>query len=216
MDEGSGLTQIDYIVDYVRTIKQEDNLADWLFFKLDDPDQEIWMVVKIVSNIIEYFIYYEPDEFQPGNRRDLIDNGDEWLFMEPADVHNFNMNDLEYTDEIIWTVEDDDGNDVELAYSIKKQRTMYGISNYRPSQAGLGNSFTAVTEYKTSTEFDNPEAMILETGGGESNEGGYISLLIGCAVNLDEIDVLKAEEEKPVEPAKLKLWQKAVKKVSKI
>ncbi|MDP8239519.1 MAG: hypothetical protein P9X24_10555 [Candidatus Hatepunaea meridiana] len=217
MERGEGIKGRDYIVESVWKIRQEDGFAEWLLFNLDDEDQEIWLVVKIVDQNVGIFVYYEPDEFAAGNRRDVIERGDLWLFNEPDDVDNFRFDELKFVREILWTVDIEDDGDVkekEILYQLKGQGVLYGSCRHDPIQPGLERIMATVIEYDTSEDYENPELMILELGGEKGDEGGLISLMVGSNINMSEVEVLKSQKELPVERKKPSIWMKALKKLS--
>ena len=110
---------------------------------------------------------------------------------------------------------DDDIRNEDVAYRKKGQGEMYGNCTHDPAQAGIGRIMATLVEYSTDDSYDNPEMMILELGGEHSDEGGLISLMLGCGINLSDVDVLKSQKEKPVERKKLTLWEKLLIKMSK-
>jgi len=218
IERGEGVSGRDYIVESIWKIQHDELLAEWLLFNLGDDEQNIYLVLKIVDQHIDIYVYYEPDEFPPGNRRDVVERGDEWIFEEPADFDNFKYDELGLMREIIMNVEikkDDDIRNEDVAYRMKGQGVMYGNCTHDPAQAGIGRIMATVVEYSTDDSYDNPEMMILELGGEHSDEGGLISLMLGCGINLSDVDVLKSQKEKPVERKKLTLWEKLLIKMSK-
>ncbi len=47
-----------------------------------------------------------------------------------------------------------------------------------------------VVEYASEQACANPELLLLELGGERGDEGGVITLLLGCDVRFGEVDVL--------------------------
>jgi len=105
MEKGNGMTGIDYMVKSVYSLKELKDLAEWYLFLLDDPEDLIWIMVKIVGQEIDFRVYFEHPQFEPGNRKDMIDQEKLWLFMEPDNPGDFQYNDLKFTDLI--EIEDD-------------------------------------------------------------------------------------------------------------
>jgi len=213
MERGEGVVGRDYTVDSVWNIFHDERLAEWLLYKLSADDQDIWLVVRIVDRTVDLLVCFEPDEFEPGNRKDAIDQDQAWIFEEPDDIDNFKYDDLKFTPEIIWEITTD-GEDIDAVFKMKRTGVMYCSCTYRPESSGLGRMMAAVIEYRTKAEFENPELMLFELGGENSSDGGLITLLIGCSINMSEIEVLELQADKPVERHKPSLWEKVLKKLS--
>jgi len=217
IEQGKGVNAQDYIVESILTIRQDNGLAEWLLFNLGDDDQEMYLTAKIVDQHVDLLVYFEPDEFPPGNRADIINRDDMWLFEEPDDVNDFSFDELEFTKEITWINETtDNGNTIEkeILFKIKGQGIQYGICTHQPFKTGLNRVMASVIEYSTDIDYENPDIMVLELGGEKGDEGGLISMLIGCRINLTEVDVLKSRIEQEIVRKKPKLWEKVVKKLS--
>lgn len=194
MKEGRGLESRDYVVHSVFTFRDNDRFGEWKLFELVDEEQDLYLLVKIVDDQLDVRVYFAPeeDEFDPGNRADMIDDEHYWMFMEPEDPDSFKLEELEFTEEFGWLFDDGKGGETEVVYQMKKQGVLFGEGEDLPVKSGDKPLFTALVEYRSVEDAENPEALILETGGEESDEGGYITLLFGCPVKTEEIDVLKA------------------------
>lgn len=217
IERGTGVAGIDYIVESIWKIREMNGLAEWLLFKLDEEDQELWLVVKIVDQHLNLLVFFEPDEFIPDNRRDVVERGDTWLFEEPEDNENFEFDALQFVSEIEWSVQTGENGetfDQELLYRMKQQGVLYGHCTHDPVQAGIKRILTSVIEYATDSDYENPELMLLELGGENSSDGGLITMLVGNSINMDEVDVLRNRMDKPVERKKPSLWEKFLKKMS--
>ena len=174
-------------------------------------------MVKIVDQHLNLLVYFEPSEFMPGNRRDMLDRGDTWLFEEPENTDEFEFDELQFVREIEWNVQvDEDGETVDrdIHYRMKQQGILYGHCTHDPVQAGIRRILAAVIEYATADEYENPELILLELGGENSSEGGLITMLVGNRINMDEVDVLKNRLDTPVQRKKSSLWEKFLKKTS--
>ncbi len=214
LSRSKGFKGRDYIVEQVRTIRQEDDFAQWLMFKLEDADQQIWLMAKIVDQHVGLLVYYEPDEFKPADRTDLVARGDYWLFQEPSDPNDFFANELNYSREIVWGI-DVDGKERDVQYQMKGQRVLYGICTHNPAMVGLEGAMMAVVEYQTHDDDENPELLVLELGGEDNDRGGLISVMFGNTINFSEVEVLNLIEEKETKPKKKPFWGKIVNKISK-
>ncbi len=218
LELGLGMKGLDYVVKSILKIKEKQGLAEWLMFSLDDDEQEIYLVVKIVDQDLSVYVYYEPDEFDTGNRRDVIERGESWVFEEPPDIDNFKYDDLEYSREIVLNFEivneKGEEEEIEILFEMKGQGVLYGTCAHDPEQSGTENLMAAIVEYRTEDEYENPEAMILELGGAWSDEGGMITFMLGCTINLSEVDVLKSQKEATLTRKKPSLWEKIIKKAA--
>lgn len=190
---GQGVQPRDYVVDQVLDIRHIEGFAEWLLIRMQDEDDEQYLVIKIVDNSLEARVFFEPGEdvFQPGTREDMISSGDFWLFQEPENPEQFEFDKLQFADSFNWTFLDDQDEEVEVEYQIKQTGVLYADAVYRPSQEGLRPMFATWIEYKSAEDVPNPEAVIMELGGEEKEEGGWITVMFGCKVNLTEIDVLE-------------------------
>lgn len=195
MKRGEGVLAQDYIVKKLFSVQHAEGLAEWILFKIESEDEDLWFMVKIVDDKLEFRVYTEPevDEFEPGNRRDLIENEQYWLFIEPEDPDHFEFEDLEFTDAFLWEFEDDDGNLIEANFSQKKVGIQYGSGRYIPAERGLTDMFTSIIEFKGDSDYEYTEALIMEVGGETSKDGGFINLLLGYTINATDIDILGIE-----------------------
>ncbi len=192
MAQGAGIRGLDYIVKTVDTVTHLDGIAEWRFLHLEGDEQDLSLMIKIVDNEIMPIIFFEPPEFEPGSRAFLLNRGHDWLFEAPA-TDDCVPAELQFTAEIMQTVEQD-GGVVELHYQAKAQGVMYGNCRRQPAGQGLpaAGAFTALMEYRAAEQCENPELLILETGGQDDPDGGHLTLYLGCPARLNEIDVLKA------------------------
>ena len=180
--EGS-VKGVDYEVNSIQRIMENNSLAEWLFFNLADKDQNVWLMVKIVDEQISLKVYFEVDEFEQGNRKDIIEREDLWLFEKPEDLEHFDYNDLKYALEIIQPT--DKG---KIIFRQKGQGELFGTCTQNPVQSGMEEIFTTIVEYDTVDDCDNPELLILELG--DNKEGGVITLMLGTEINLNEVEVM--------------------------
>lgn len=190
MDAGEGTKGIDYVVKYILKIKHLQGLAEWLLLNLEGTDQDLWLMVKIVDKEMSLRVYYEPPEFESGNREDMIEKEEFWLFKEPEDPDNFEFNDLSYADKIEQTIKTSEG-EQELIYNQKAQGVIYGACTCRPLKSGMEESFATLVEYTADQECENPELLIFELGPEDSKEGGHIRMMLGAELNFSDIDVLQ-------------------------
>lgn len=188
VEKGRGMKGMDYMVRSVYHLKELDSFAEWYFFLLDDPEGNLWLMVKIVDQQVDLRIYFEHPQFEPGNRKDMIDQENLWLFMEPDDPVDFQYNDLKFTD----FLEIEQESDQALIYHQKGFKEMHCRCELKPALSGITEFIATIVEYKTKTVCENPELLLFELGGEDSEDGGLIRLMIGCSLRPTEIDILEA------------------------
>lgn len=178
---GKGFS-IDYTIEKVVRVKNE--LAEWIFYQLKESELKICLMAKIVDDQIDIRVYQEVQDFLKGNRKDRIDQGDFWLFQEPADPDNFRYLELKYSAVLVQNL----GN-ANLEF-VQKMPEMDGICTEDPKPSGQDFELLAtIAEYSASSKCDNPERMILEIGSAENEEGGLIVLLEGRNIAPSEVTV---------------------------
>lgn len=184
--ESGKMEGLDYKIRYVRTFRDSDGLAEWNLLYLESESSPAWLLVKIVGDDIDFRVYYAeygPDFFKEGHRVDVLEWEQNWIFQEPEDPEDFNIADLRYTQSIFI---DNDGSDIE--YKMKDFGEIYGELSEEPSQIITSPTPAIIVEYAATTECDDPELLILEIG--EEDDGGFISLLMGNPVGIQELEVI--------------------------
>jgi len=189
MQSGQGVSARDYVVRERRSIKQLEGPLEWQLFDVEDGEGRLWFLVKIVDTDIALRVYFEAEGFEPGTRAELIDREMSWLFQEPEDPDGFRCNELAYAEEIIQDIEVD-GEEKEIRFRIKPQGELHGACTHLPQQSWPQVMMATVVEYATQQACENPELLLLELGGEEGEDGGVITLLLGCGLRLSEVDVL--------------------------
>ncbi len=195
---GNGAVPRNYTVVGIRTIVEQRQMATWKLYRLNDSEQELWLMAKMVDGATDLRVYYAlpDDSFHPGNRRDLIERGDTWLFQQPADPQHFTYDALEYTYAITGPSED---GKPPVTFALKEQGVLNGAMTAEPPEPGIVNPiFVTLAEYQAPDgATDNPELLLLEIGGvdidgnGDNPYGGLITLWQGAAMDENEIEVLK-------------------------
>jgi hypothetical protein len=176
--QGRGMTGMDYKVEKVSCLLNAEGTNHWLFLWLTG-DQDLVMLIKQAGNRTDKRVYMAVEDFKPGNRQDMIDNDQRWLFQAP-EKESFDPMDLKYTNEI-WR----DALDSQLRYVIKSQREQHGVYSERPE--GVGQLVATIVEYSTSDNTDNPEAFVLELG--QRNSMTNIQFFIGAAIRNSEVKI---------------------------
>lgn len=98
-----GFSPMDFEIDKVIVLTEMNNLAEWRAFHLVDSQENYWLWVKAVDQIVEvkFCWEYTPDNFESGDRADMVDRGWDWLFSEESiAIYNNSdcVNDLVYSD----------------------------------------------------------------------------------------------------------------------
>jgi hypothetical protein len=192
MKRGLGVRGIDYTVERIGKLRQVNDLSTHLLFTLKDEAQMTYLLVKIVDDLIDLGLYFEPDGLAPGTRQELVDRGALWLFQEPSNPQNFDPAELRYTTSIRQTLPKAGGGQEEVLYEIKPQGELQCDYTETPPRSGMsGNLLATVVEYRTAQQTENPEFLILEIGE-KNGTSSYVQFFLGCGVKFSEVDVLPA------------------------
>ncbi len=189
MKAGLGVSARDYVVREVRSIKQLEGPVEWQLFNVEDGEERLWFLVKIVDEDIALRMYFEVEGLQPGTRSEMIEREMSWLFQEPKDPDDVRCNELAYAEEITQAIEVE-GEEKEIRFRIKPQGELHGACTHEPQQSWPQVMMATVVEYASQQACENPELLLLELGGESGEEGGVITLFQGCDVRFSEVDVL--------------------------
>jgi hypothetical protein len=192
MRRGLGVRGIDYTVQSIARCNQLDGLSTHLLFTLGDSEQVTYLLVKIVDDLIDLFLFFEPPGLPSGGRGELLDRGLQWLFQAPPNPDNFELADLRYTMTIRQNVPgpDDKSPATELTYVMKSQGELQCKYTENPPRQGLPQEMLAtLVEYRTDQPTDNPELLILEVGEERSTQS-FVRFFLGCPIKQNEVDVL--------------------------
>lgn len=190
LKRGDGLNPIDFVVGEIRESVEANGLCTWRLYRLDDPGQQtLWLLLKIVDEMMDVRVYYTPDEeYTPTNRMDLIDGGSGWLFDGTQGVP---LGDAMFAPVVAYTETHEDGTVAELEYQ-RKNPTLSASMEIVPAPSGVEMPLmTLVTEYRTEQQCLNPELLILEVGGEDDPRGGLVYLYLGSPLMETDFDVLK-------------------------
>lgn len=169
---------VDYkVVKVTEYVEQNKNLL----LQVAQLDAENLFIITVEANDGEHYhvIAFVPDAFKlgdmlGGNRQDLLENDKSWIFKEPADVDNFFLSELEFTDSLF---------NEDIQYVPLFGATLYGSSSE--------NKMFALQVLRATSETKNTEIFILEHGDLEGEVGGYITMFQGAILNDGELEVLK-------------------------
>lgn len=215
MAQGRGTDGLHHQITKVTNIKELNGLCEWILLSLDSED-ELMVMVKIVDEQIDLRIYAPAGDLEIGDRVDMLDDDQLWLFEPPEDEEDFEPTELKFAAELTQYF-DVDGKEVEAVFGRKRQGELYGGVTVTPKESGVENQIATVVEYSSGAEVPNQEALILETGttgnivieyDEEEDEettaesetrsesrGGLIELFIGTAIRSNEVEVLTTTKE---------------------
>ena len=204
---GEGCKNIEHGADFTitrkRVIESSDDGANWLILDINFSDFVWFLVVRYSGEDFDIKVFYTPDNTAEGNRDNVIENDGQWMFAEPKDVDDFEVKDLEFTQE--FTEGDED-----IVYTLANRE--FG-SCFEDGE----ESFATVVEYATEEDdVENPEIMFLEfnnmekfsdqeqtededgdivietsSGVNIDEENSFITSMQGCKVNLNDVKLLK-------------------------
>lgn len=187
--EEAGIKGAQYLVKQVFTIDEMSDICQWLFFRLasiEASEDDIWMLVKIVDQELDIRLYAElHDSFESGNREDMFDHEQQFVFQEPENPDDFEWSDLKYAACVEWDFDKDDHVD----YNVKTGE-MQGTVKVDPRESGQKNWIATIVEFDTSDETHSPELLFLEIGSPSVEEGGLIRMMFGNPIKPTEVDVL--------------------------
>ncbi|MHA1469525.1 MAG: hypothetical protein ACTSSP_03055 [Candidatus Asgardarchaeia archaeon] len=211
MDEGHKdiANGADFTIKRRRVITCQDAPIKWIILDIEFGDILWYLIVKIIKHEFELKIMYIPDDFEEGNRADMLDSGSDWVF-EKADFENCELPSLVFSQKIF---QNDDGQDEDIVYVTEGPR--YGLCMEDGEK-----SFATVVEYETKSDCENPESLTLEfnnvqewrdeeesleldaygdveieteitEGIDVDEENSFITFLQGCKVNINDVKLWK-------------------------
>ncbi len=213
---GEGADGLTYLVKSITAIPELNDLCEWRLLHLDDDEDDVRLLIKIVDQEVDLRVIFAVG-FDPGNRQDMIDNEEFWLFNQPDDEENLELSKLTFADEFQWDapVGGPIGDGMVTATYRKKVQDFFGRGTVSPTESGVGDQIATVVEYVTEAECDNPEFLILEIGEvgailidegydeddelvseeqesttDAESQGGYIEAFFGASIRTNEVAVL--------------------------
>jgi len=188
----------DYLVKQIIKIREKSKICEWIFFILEGQDEtpDSILMAKLVDQEVDIRVFFEVDDFESGNRADMMDQENMFLFQEPED-EEFDYMDLAYAKHIGWDFPGDEegDDDIHVDYNVKVGE-MQGDVSYDPPESGVSVmadrtlSLATVVEFDTSDETTCPEMLLLEIGHPDLEEGGLIRMFFGNDIKPTEVDVL--------------------------
>ena len=186
--DGSG--GLNYEVRRVLRIEELSGLAEWSLLELAGADQ-VWLMAKMSGDQVDLRVYFEVPEFPAGNRADLLEAEMHWLFEDPGPDWNSRYTELRFTSTI--TIDQGGENDepTSTSYRLKPFGAQYGSLREQPEIPGATLRPATVIEYLAGVETENPELLLLELGGEDAPEGGFIMMMLGCPVAPTDVKIFK-------------------------
>jgi hypothetical protein len=182
LKENKNIEPIEYIIEEIQTIKNEDLGVTWKIFKMDRIKEILWLLVKMVGEEVDLRVYFRPEAFTPGDREEMFEKDQLYIFGAPEDEEDYEIEDLEFA-----SVMELDGFD----YNQKAVGGLPGIVDYAPADEVMDGQVVFLTEYMAEDlECESPEAIILEYGGEGSETGGFIDFLLGSSISVEDLELL--------------------------
>jgi hypothetical protein len=198
-----GVDGVDYRIGSVSRISLRDRdsdrpIAEYLVATVEASDGIDRSLVLVSSGEeFELRLYFAPPAFARATRDGLIDRGNTWFFLPPADPEDFISADLEYAP---WpdfpAFDDGSGKDP------GRRKLVYGPFGFGQALYGScerdGETFPLLmVEYATEEEARNPLILLLEErwmrpNGEVPPEGGFVTLLSGRALVAGEAELIPA------------------------
>lgn len=124
-------------------------------------NSQLVIVFKYVDGKLEQrAVYYQCNDFVPGSREEVVNNGSFWIFKEPEDTNNIVYDELEFADKIT----DNDG-------SFNRFTTSYNE-----------DASSIVVEWQADYETENPYLILFE-------RGDYLQCLQGAEIRESELTI---------------------------
>ena len=196
MEQGKKVSEhgADFEVVRIKKLSLNDDSIKIKIIYIQLEDMVWYLIVKTLGDEAIVKVYYEPDDFECGNREDLLQNDCFYLFEEPEDAENYLAEDLVFAKEIAL-----DGDDFKSEMGV-----MYGSSFEDGDE-----DFATVVELSTKADNENPDSMIIELSNVDVQEqldedgyeeddpivdiessNSYIMFLRGCSVELNDVEIL--------------------------
>ena len=196
LDQGKEVSDngADFEVVRIKNFSLNDNTVKIKMFFIQYEDIVWYLVVKVLDKEAIVKVYYEPDDFECGNREDMLQNECFFLFEAPEDEENVIAEDLVFSTEI------EEGDDIFKS----DMGVMFGSCTEDGKE-----DFATVVELFTKSENENPDLMIVELNNVNVEEqldedgyteddpivdidssDSYIMYLQGCSIELNDVEIL--------------------------
>jgi hypothetical protein len=189
---GKGVDGLFIPVSRTASVQSGGGAVQWIFIELKDTAPKTYVMAKAVGEFLDLRLYREAADFPTGNRKDMLDTENFWVFEKPDNPDDFSYLELKYTDTVTRKIEGG-----EITYTQKSQGEMDGECAMNPEIPGSVALLATISEYQADIDAGgrtptgaNNELMFLEAGSPDLDEGGLIQLLEGRTLQLTDVDVL--------------------------
>jgi hypothetical protein len=192
IEEGDGISGLDYTVSSIKQFDHEDGFAIWRFFEMHRREEVLYLMAKLVDEDVSLVVYFETEDIEPDSRLGMLDNGMDFLFEEDEEGDTAPGH-LSFVGEIFQ--ERDDGT---VVYAKKPQGELYGLITTEPRESGCDEKMTGtIVEYVADLDEEgnapeNPEFLIFEEANEDAAdlEGGYVRCFLGSPIEQFDISVI--------------------------
>lgn len=189
--QGRGLQGMEYVLEEILVVAEKDDLCKWYINRIVNPDQELYLVAKVIGDEVQLTVYYVPPAVITGTRKEQVAANNLFLFQESQDWQQLMK--LQHAHQISWqfTV-DEQPQDVQ--FEQKGGMELTGKAVYKPNKFINQTLLATISEYKANADCSDPDLMILEIGYMNSSVGGVIKVLLGAPVNQFEVSILNTKK----------------------
>lgn len=189
MNDKRGMEGMQYTIDNITSITEFNNLCSWIVYRIVNPKQILFLVVKIIGEEAELRVFYNPESIPSGNRADMINAEMFFMFANANDSSLNNLLKLKYVQEINWTFDFGSG-PYQVLFTQKGGLELTGKASLNPPAFQGETIIATISEYSTKEVCAESEMMILEVGNVKSKQGGLINFLVGNKINEFELEVV--------------------------
>lgn len=194
-----GVTLEDRTIGAINCYRHVDLNAKWIFFMLPG-EQDLVLMVRVVENEADAYVLYDKfpdgeDVLTFGNREDIVNRGDLFIFEPPENEEDFVFAELAWTPEFSQGMELPNGETIMADYVQEEMGTQYTELSTNPPTSVEG-ALCGITEFHTEADVDDPHFVIVEEGidwDSETNtgkvQGGCCSFYLGCQISMSDIEV---------------------------
>ena len=192
--QGRGLQGMEYVVEEILHVVENDNLCEWFICRIVNPDQELYLVAKLFASEVQLKVYYAPPAVISGTRQEQIEAANTFIFRDAKDMKQYMH--LKHAALIDWDFNIDEKVD-KVRFLQKGNIELTGKGYYQGdlSVSKIGQPLlVTISEYLAQKQCSDPEIMIFEVGSYNSKVGGVIKVLLGAPVNEFEVSILNAKK----------------------
>lgn len=192
--QGRGLAGMEYVVEEILTIVEQNNLCSWYVCRIVNPEQELYLVAKIVGDEeVQVKVYYAPPAVMAGTRKEQVEANNLFLFRETKeDWHKYLT--LRHASQISWEFNIEGGKPQIVVFDQKGNMELSGRVSYMPPADIHQTLLATISEYQAQSDCSDPEIMLLEIGNRTSQVGGVMKVLLGGPVSKFEVSILNAKK----------------------